>query len=65
MEIPNLKVVLNPHAKRVTPGVIREIEELVPPRSLILPQSIEDNDRIAEKLLGEGLRRLWVGATEP
>ena len=61
MEIPNLKVVLNPHAKRVTPGVIREIEELIPPSSLILPQSIEDNDRIAEKLLGEGVEAIFVG----
>ena len=61
MNIPNLKVVLNPQAKRVTPAVIRDIEELIPPSSLILPTSIEENETIAQNLLREGVEAVFVG----
>lgn len=54
-------VVLNAHAKRVTPRLRRHMAALVPPRDLFYSTSVEEAQEIAGELVARGYQRVLLG----
>ena len=60
-ELPDIVVILNPHAKGVTEGIVETLSEVVSPERLFLTQEISDNAALARQVLEEGVHTVFTG----